>query len=140
AGVPVIAAGMITSRNGWVETPYLPLPLDAGALAGALVRHQARSGHEIHFVTGAVSDPEGSFPDVMRGEETEVIGQIAIAGGEGAEGAGGGDGIYILPGTHSKWVRVSGGQIRALRSCMTGEAFAILRQHSILGRLMAPGE
>ncbi|WP_112313146.1 2-dehydro-3-deoxygalactonokinase [Pseudogemmobacter bohemicus] len=130
SGAPVIAAGMITSRNGWVETPYLPLPLDAGALAGALVGHRSRGGHRLYFVTGAVSDPEGAFPDVMRGEETEVIGQIA---------AGGGDGLYILPGTHSKWVQVEGGQIRGLSTCMTGETFAILRQHSILGRLIGPG-
>ncbi|MBJ2149534.1 2-dehydro-3-deoxygalactonokinase [Paracoccus sp. IB05] len=130
AGVPVIAAGMITSRNGWVETPYLPLPLDAAALAGALVEHRTQGGQQIHFVTGAVSDPEGDLPDVMRGEETEVIGQIA---------AGGGDGVYVLPGTHSKWVRVEEGQIRGLSTCMTGETFAVLRQHSILGRLIAPG-
>lgn len=127
-GLPVIAAGMITSRNGWVETPYLPLPLDAGRLAGALVRHRTRAGHEIHFVTGAALD--GDFPDVMRGEETEVIGQIAATGQ---------DGLFVLPGTHSKWVRVEGGRITGFQTCMTGEAFAILRQHSILGRLMAPG-
>lgn len=126
-GVPVIAAGMITSRNGWVETPYLPLPLDAQALAGALVRHQSRAGHVIHFVTGAATDLQGAFPDVMRGEETEVIGQIA---------AGGGEGLFILPGTHSKWVAVADGRITDFRTCMTGEAFAVLSAHSILGRLM----
>lgn len=129
-GIPVIAAGMITSRNGWVETPYLPLPLDAASLAGALVRYQTRKGRVIHFVSGAASDIQGNFPDVMRGEETEVIGQISSAGQ---------DGLFILPGTHSKWVRVEAGRIVAFQTCMTGEAFAVLRRHSILGRLMAPG-
>ena len=129
--VPVIAAGMITSRNGWVETPYLPLPLNAEALASALVRHRTRLGREVHFVTGAASDMAGDFPDVMRGEETEVIGQTA---------SGGGDGLYILPGTHSKWVRVEGGAITAFQTCMTGETFDILMKHSILGRLTEPGD
>ncbi len=130
-GAPVIAAGMITSRNGWVETPYLPLPLDAAALAGALTPHMTRKGRWVHFVTGAASDPDGPFPDVMRGEETEVIGQIA---------GGARDGLFILPGTHSKWARVADGRITAFQTCMTGEVFAVLREHSILGRLAQPGE
>ncbi|WP_295042482.1 2-dehydro-3-deoxygalactonokinase [uncultured Paracoccus sp.] len=122
---PVIASGMITSRNGWVETPYLPLPLDAAALAANLTLR-----HGIHFVTGAVSDPDGPAPDVMRGEETEIIGHLA---------AGDGDGLFVLPGTHSKWARAEGGRITAFRSVMTGEVFAALRDHTILGRLIQPG-
>ena len=122
---PIIASGMITSRNGWVETPYLPLPLDAAALARSLTPHEG-----IHFVTGAVSDPDGPAPDVMRGEETEIIGHLAD---------GGGDGLFVLPGTHSKWAQAEGGQLVAFRTVMTGEVFAALRDHSILGRLIQPG-
>lgn len=122
---PIIASGMITSRNGWVETPYLPLPLDAAALAGSLTLHEG-----IHFVTGAVSDPDGPAPDVMRGEETEIIGHLA---------GGGGDGLFVLPGTHSKWALAEGGRLAAFRTVMTGEVFAALRDHSILGRLIRPG-
>lgn len=122
---PVIASGMITSRNGWIETPYLPLPLDAAALAGSLTLHDG-----IHFVTGAVSDPDGPAPDVMRGEETEIIGHLA---------GGGGDGLFVLPGTHSKWARADGGKLVAFRTVMTGEVFAALRDHTILGRLIQPG-
>ncbi|MGN7868800.1 2-dehydro-3-deoxygalactonokinase [Paracoccus sp. 22332] len=124
-GAPAIASGMITSRNGWVETPYLPLPLDAAALADSLTLHDG-----IHFVTGAVSDPDGPAPDVMRGEETEIIGHLA---------GGGADGLFVLPGTHSKWARARGGRITAFRTVMTGEVFAVLRDHSILGRLIQPG-
>lgn len=124
-GAPVIASGMITSRNGWVETPYLPLPLDAAALADSLTLHDG-----IHFVTGAVSDPDGPAPDVMRGEETEIIGHLA---------GGGGDGLFVLPGTHSKWARAEGGRLTAFRTVMTGEVFAALRDHTILGRLIPPG-
>lgn len=124
-GTPVIASGMITSRNGWVETPYLPLPLDAEALAASLTLR-----HGVHFVTGAVSDPDGSAPDVMRGEETEIIGHLA---------GGGGDGLFVLPGTHTKWARAEGGRLTAFRTVMTGEVFAALRDHTILGRLIGPG-
>lgn len=124
-GAPIIASGMITSRNGWVETPYLPLPLDAAALAGSLTLHDG-----IHFVTGAVSDPDGPAPDVMRGEETEIIGHLA---------GGGGDGLFVLPGTHSKWAWARDSQLAAFRTVMTGEVFAALRDHTILGRLIQPG-
>ncbi|WP_347137982.1 2-dehydro-3-deoxygalactonokinase [Paracoccus sp. SSK6] len=124
-GTPIIASGMITSRNGWVETPYLPLPLDAAALAGSLTLHDG-----IHFVTGAVSDPDGPAPDVMRGEETEIIGHLA---------GGGTGGLFVLPGTHSKWARAEGGSLVGFRTVMTGEVFAALRDHTILGRLIQPG-
>lgn len=122
---PIIASGMITSRNGWVETPYLPLPLDAAALARSLTLHEG-----IHFVTGAVSDPDGPAPDVMRGEETELIGHLA---------GGGGNGLFVLPGTHSKWAQAQGGKLTGFRTVMTGEVFGALRDHTILGRLIQPG-
>lgn len=129
-GTPEIASGMITSRNGWVETPYLPLPLNATALAGALTAHETRTGERIHFVTGAARNPEKGLPDVMRGEETEIIGHLA---------AGGGDGLFVLPGTHSKWARAEGGLLTGFDTYMTGEIFAALREHTILGRLAADG-
>lgn len=129
-GLPIIASGMITSRNGWVETPYLPLPLDAAALAGALLRYPSRFG-TLHFTCGAVSDPDGPAPDVMRGEEAEIIGHLAS--GNGA------DGLLVLPGTHSKWARAQGGRLTGFRTVMTGEIFAAMRDHSILGRLAEPG-
>lgn len=129
--VPVIASGMITSRNGWVETPYLPLPLDAAALAGALVAHRTAGGRLVHFVTGAAQNADEGLPDVMRGEETEITGHLA---------AGGGDGLFVLPGTHTKWARVTGGRLTHFQTCMTGEVFAVLRDHSILGRLIVDGD
>lgn len=122
--VPVIASGMIASRNGWVEAPYLPLPLDAAALAAGLVAHRA-GGRVIHFVPGALGE-SGGLPDVMRGEETEIAGHLA---------AGGADGLFVLPGTHSKWAQVESARLTAFRTAMTGEVHALLMAHSILGRL-----
>ncbi|RMC37562.1 2-dehydro-3-deoxygalactonokinase [Paracoccus alkanivorans] len=129
--LPVIASGMITSRNGWVETPYLPLPLDAQSLADALTVHVTGQGRRVHFVTGAVRNPGHGLPDVMRGEETEIIGHLAASGAD--------EGLFVLPGTHSKWARVEGGRLTGFDTCMTGEVFAILRDHSILGRLINDG-
>ena len=128
--VPIIASGMITSRNGWVETPYQPLPLGVDALAQTLIDHDF-DGHRIWFVSGAISDRDGPSPDVMRGEETEIIGHIAASGIR--------NGRFILPGTHNKWAQVQDGELTAFRTVMTGEIFQLLCEHSILGRLIEQG-
>ena len=127
AALPLIASGMIASREGWVETPYLPCPADASGLAGALTEHRSAAGRLVRFMTGLQCRGAAGTPDVMRGEETQIVGCLA---------AGGGDGLYLLPGTHSKWARVGGGRILSFATFMTGELFAVLKEHTILGRLM----
>lgn len=127
--LPVLASGMITSRNGWVETPYARVPLDAATLARALVSHRTARGVELRFITGVTTEhPSG--PDVMRGEETQIIGAQALGMSEG---------VFVMPGTHSKWVRVSGGRIEDYATYMTGDLFAALKGHTILGTLMDDG-
>jgi len=126
AGLPIVVSGMITSRNGWVETPYVTMPTGPEHLAQSLVRHQSQSGALIHFVTGATTE-HISGPDVMRGEETQIIGSAAL---------GLSDGIFVMPGTHSKWVHVALGKIQDFATYMTGEVFASLKDHTILGTLM----
>jgi 2-dehydro-3-deoxygalactonokinase len=126
AKLPILASGMITSRNGWVETPYAEMPLGACGLAGALVPHKVTSGALIHFVTGAATEHAGG-PDVMRGEETQIVGASALDLN---------DGIFVMPGTHSKWVEVANEQIVDFSTYMTGEIFAALKEHTILGTLM----
>ena len=126
AGLPIVVSGMITSRNGWVETPYVTMPTGPEHLAQSLVRHQSQSGALIHFVTGATTE-HISGPDVMRGEETQIIGSAAL---------GLSDGIFVMPGTHSKWVHVALGKIQDFATYMTGEVFASLKDHTILGTPM----
>ena len=126
AGLPIVVSGMITSRNGWVETPYVTMPTGPEHLARSLVRHQSQSGALIHFVTGATTE-HISGPDVMRGEETQIIGSAAL---------GLSDGVFVMPGTHSKWVHVALGKIQDFATYMTGEVFASLKDHTILGTLM----
>ncbi len=121
--LPVLASGMITSRNGWVETPYVAVPSSRRDLANALVQFKASSGRDIHFVTGMTTEHDGA-PDVMRGEETQIVGAVA---------SGISDGIFVMPGTHSKWITVSDARIDDYATYMTGEIFAALRGHTILG-------
>jgi 2-dehydro-3-deoxygalactonokinase len=122
---------MITSRNGWCETPYLETPASAAELAANLTPFKTRSGAVIHFITGLTGTNALGFPDVMRGEEAELVGHIALSPDGG--------GHFVMPGTHSKWVRTEGGYITQFQTYMTGELYAVLRRHSILGRLAKDG-
>ena len=129
SGLPIVLSGMITSRQGWHELPYLDCPADAAALASA-VHHVDEPGlGHLHFITGLLSTGVDGTPDVMRGEETQIIGQDDLQSDEGV----------VLPGTHSKWVVVEDGRIERFKTFMTGELFAVLKGHSILGRLMTAG-
>jgi len=122
--VPVLACGMVGSRNGWKEVPYLDTPTGVDRLAGALTRFETPDGHRIHLVPG-LRDPQR--PDVMRGEETQVVGALAATPAIGQRGC------LLLPGTHSKWVSLREGAVTGFATVMTGELYGVLLQHSILG-------
>jgi len=124
--LPILASGMITSRNGWIETSYAELPLGACSLAKGLVPYKAARGAYIHFVTGATTET-AQGPDVMRGEETQIVGAFMLGLSEGC---------FVLPGTHCKWVQVVDGKIVDFETYITGEIFATLKAHTILGSLM----
>jgi 2-dehydro-3-deoxygalactonokinase len=126
--LPILLSGMIGSRQGWVEVPYLACPADVGLLAKALLPHDAGALGTVHIAPGLAVDPPNAAPDVMRGEETQIAGALHAASAR--------EGLFVLPGTHSKWVNVSNGRIEGFATYMTGEVFAALRQHTILGRLM----
>ena len=125
-GLPVILSGMIGSRQGWIEVPYLNVPATLDDLANAMV--QPNHDPALHFVPGLAQDLPDRAPDVMRGEETQILG--AVGGDQGHH-------LLIMPGTHSKWVLVERSRITWFATFMTGELFAILKDHSILGRMMS---
>jgi 2-dehydro-3-deoxygalactonokinase len=127
-GLPMIASGMITSRQGWIEVPYCPCPAGRAELAAGLHRHETGRGRAIHFVPGLSIIGPDDVPDVMRGEETQIVGAIGNDAGRR---------LLALPGTHSKWARAEDGRIVSFATFMTGEVFGVLKEHSILGRLMA---
>ncbi len=123
----LITSGMIGSKQGWHEAPYCPYPADAGAIANAVTGVPIANGRTLHIVPGvSFTDPASGVPDVMRGEETQIIGAVPPTGAH----------LCVLPGTHSKWAWVYDGVIERFSSWMTGEVYAALTQHTILGRLM----
>jgi 2-dehydro-3-deoxygalactonokinase len=124
--LPAIASGMIGSAQGWVEAPYTSLPADVDSVAQSLVTVPDVG---LRIVPG-LAQRDGT-PDVMRGEETQLFGAMR----ESSVLADGG--VAVLPGTHAKWARVAGDRIVGFTTYMTGELFAVLAQHSILGRLVA---
>jgi 2-dehydro-3-deoxygalactonokinase len=124
--LPQLMAGMIGSNRGWIEAPYVPCPADAADLAMAL---QWAEPGRVAIVPGVRFDADGQA-DVMRGEEVQVLGALAA-------GEIGPDCIVCHPGTHTKWVRLSGGRIVAFRTVMTGELFNLLKAHSILADLVS---
>jgi len=126
----VLLSGMIGSRQGWMEVPYIPCPAGAAELGNGLLDVPFDWG-KVKLVPGLSTTDETGVPEVMRGEETQVIGVLAAIGGSG---------LACLPGTHSKWARVEDGRIIGFATHMTGETFAALRGHTILGRMMREGQ
>lgn len=131
---PVLLCGMVGSRQGWVEAPYLPCPAGPEEIAAALTRIPFAAA-PTWLVPGLSTTDAAGVPDVMRGEETKLIGLLAALG-PGQDDA---PALVCLPGTHSKWARIGGGRILGFATAMTGEVRATLLEHSILGRLAAPG-
>ncbi len=125
----VVLSGMIGSRQGWKEAPYIPCPAGAAELGAALADVPFDWG-KVKLVPGLSANDDAGVAEVMRGEETQVVGALAAFNGGG---------VACLPGTHSKWVRVEDGRIVGFATHMTGEAFAALRGHTILSRMMREG-
>jgi len=130
--VPALACGMVGSQHGWMEVPYVDCPANATQIAAQLGRIQeATAAASFQIVPGLLYSPADSAPDVMRGEETQLIGAITAYPALQPEAC------VVLPGTHSKWARIHNGSITGFATHMTGELFAVLRQHSVLGRLLS---
>lgn len=124
---PVLMAGMVGSTIGWRDAGYVAPPAGLQALADGLYRIDARTA----IVPGLAID-DGTRADVMRGEEVQLLGAVAA-------GLVPADAWLCQPGTHCKWAEVAGGRIADFTTAMSGELFALLRQHSVLARqLQAP--
>ena len=132
SALPIVMSGMIGARQGWVEAPYAACPGGLREVALAMIAIPTNTLGEVFVVPGMSAIDSHGAPDVMRGEETQIIGALAASGDA--------DGLFVLPGTHSKWARVAAGRITGFATYMTGEVFAVLKNHSILGRLMAEGD
>ena len=130
--LPMLCAGMVGSDRGWQQVAYLPCPADLPALAGAVAwLEPGRTG----IVPGISLQTDGRA-DVMRGEEVQLLGAVAA-------GLAPPDALLCQPGTHCKWAVMKQGRIDSFVTAMTGEIFALLKEHSLLARLLtgpvAPG-
>lgn len=117
--LPVLICGMAGAKQGWIEAPYLRTPTRLDALhAGA---QRVSTPGDVRILPG-IAQADATAPDVMRGEETQLLG-VTEAGFTG---------LVCIPGTHSKWIRIESGSVAAFTTYMTGELFSLIGQHSIL--------
>ncbi len=131
SGVSVLACGMVGSAQGWREARYLESPTSLDHLARGLTVVEHGADTRVHIVPGLVQRCD--LPNVMRGEETQVLGVMAASALPDSAPV-----LIGLPGTHSKWVLARQRSIEQFHTFMTGEVFAALRGHTILGRTMQP--
>ncbi|HKQ31044.1 MAG TPA: 2-dehydro-3-deoxygalactonokinase [Burkholderiales bacterium] len=124
ADLPLIAAGMIGSRNGWRDVPYVVCPAGVSTLARGVATVETASGRLLHIVPGVKYTAASGLSDLMRGEETQIVGALP------ADSVG--TRLFLLPGTHSKWVMVENREINWFRTFITGELFDVLRAHTLL--------
>jgi 2-dehydro-3-deoxygalactonokinase len=118
----IVICGMAGARQGWLEAPYLDTPANLNQLARGAVRPELAS-LSARILPGICQRSTGS-EDVMRGEETQLLGLLALHPGF--------EGTVILPGTHSKWVDIRDGRIARFSTAMTGELYEVLSTHSVL--------
>jgi len=118
---PIVASGMVGSRHGWREAPYVKCPAGPRDIAAHLT-HVDAEGRRVVLAPGLSYLDEAGTPDVIRGEETEIFG-IADSGAR----------LIVLPGSHSKWARVEAERVAAFKTFITGELFASVRDHTVAG-------
>ncbi|KFG89506.1 2-dehydro-3-deoxygalactonokinase [Sphingobium herbicidovorans NBRC 16415] len=121
--LPMLLVGMVGSTIGWREAPYI----DAPASIARLATHLCRIDGCTAIVPGVA---DRNRPDVMRGEEVQMLGAVAA-------GLVPPDAILCQPGTHCKWATLQDGAISRFTTTMTGEIFALLKDHSLLGPQLA---
>ncbi|MXN51115.1 2-dehydro-3-deoxygalactonokinase [Shinella sp. AETb1-6] len=125
--LPVLICGMAGAKQGWVEAGYLDTPAALSAMPAAAVRVPGVAA-DIRILPG-LAQRDATAPDVMRGEETQLLGAAAELGN--------GDHLVCMPGTHSKWVRLSAGKVEGFSTFMTGELFDAIAKNTILSHAVA---
>jgi 2-dehydro-3-deoxygalactonokinase len=125
----ILLCGMVGSRQGWLETEYLPCPAGISDLADAVIQVPFL-GAEVWLVPGVKGPDAAGVPELMRGEETAAMGILDECGGAG---------LVCFPGTHSKWIHLNDGKIVSFTTHMTGEIYSALSKCTILERTMTTG-
>ena len=126
--LPAVLGGMVGSTIGWKEVPYLKCPARPGAIAGAALRFES-DGRAIAILPGLSCTGKTGAPDVMRGEETQILGALRLR-----PDLSKGRHVLCMPGTHVKWVVVEDGAVVQFQTALSGDLFELLRRHSVLAR------
>ncbi|MGU3499397.1 2-dehydro-3-deoxygalactonokinase [Mycobacterium sp. C31M] len=131
-GLPAIACGMVGSSEGWTDAGYLTVPTELSIGLNDLT--EIRHNHGVlHLVPGLRVASGAEHPgDLLRGEESQLAGALDLIGPDH------GGLTFVLPGTHTKWVRVDDGAVTAFTTVMTGEIYGLLLEHGLLARTAAP--
>ena len=126
--LPTLLSGMVGSTIGWREVPYLKCPAKPAAIAAAALRFEVGE-RAVAILPGLSCTATTGAPDVMRGEETQILGALRLH-----PELGRGRHVICLPGTHAKWVALEDGAVRQFQTALSGELFELLRRHSVLAR------
>jgi 2-dehydro-3-deoxygalactonokinase len=126
---PVLLSGMVGSRQGWREAPYVECPANMADLVTQLCPVDLGAGRSAQIVPGLSCRTADGIPDVMRGEETQIFGLDLPA-----------EATLCMPGTHSKHVQVRDGRIAGFATAMTGEVFSLLKSHGLIAAMLAPAD
>ena len=118
AEVPVIMAGMVGSNAGWLAVPYLACPVALNALSDRLTCVEGKAW----IVPGLSVERDDNY-NVMRGEETQLLGAVTLQPAP----------LYVMPGTHAKWVQMEQDRVIDFRTVMTGELHHLLLKQSLIG-------
>ena len=118
----ILMCGMVGARRGWKEAPYVPVPASFEQIVKGVIQLEVE-GLDVRIVPGLIGKDLNGVPDVLRGEETEVLGCQSEAQGSVQ---------YCLPGTHTKWLRMEGGRLGSFWTAMTGDLFRAIRSGTIL--------
>ncbi|AEF54964.1 2-dehydro-3-deoxygalactonokinase [Marinomonas posidonica] len=129
SGLPIYMAGMVGSRGGWQEVPYQACPMPLDELANHLYWLTTSLPNQIAIVPGLQSQGVAGMADVMRGEETQLLGALDWLESQNLSRE---ERVFCLPGTHCKWVQIEQGQVTGFSTAITGELFARLDDESSL--------
>jgi len=127
--LPTLLCGMIGSSIGWLSVPYVACPTELDQLAQQLQSPSKNASQDVSIAPGLACRNRNDAPDVMRGEETQILGALRLQ-----PQLTNGRHLLCLPGTHTKWALLEDGVVREFISCATGELFALIKQHSVLVR------
>lgn len=135
-GDTVLLSGMVTSRSGWQETPYLSCPADLSSMMDHAV---TKTVNEVQFIFLPGLSQLIPSPDVIRGEELQMLGASQTLVSTARSTSSSTDVVCILPGTHSKWALLKDGDVQRFHTIATGELFELLTQHSLIGAFATDG-